>query len=70
LCGNKETMEAIRRGIPGNGSYITPAAIVVCGLAELIPRKGDRGEADCYAAVGNMLIAARESARSARGCSR
>jgi len=54
----KETVSQIRKSIKRFGDYNTPLVIVVCGYREFIPWEGDNGEADCCAAIENMLIAA------------
>jgi nitroreductase len=55
---DKPGVAAIKKAIPDNGGYNAPAVIVVCGSADFIPWQGDHGEADCCAAIENMLIAA------------
>jgi nitroreductase len=55
---DKETVGLIRRSIREYGNYNAPLVIVVCGYREFIPWEDDNGEADCCAAIENMLIAA------------
>ena len=54
----KETVSQIKRSIERFGAYNAPLVIVVCGYREFIPWEDDNGEADCCAAIENMLIAA------------
>lgn len=54
----KDIVDKIKKSTAEYGNYNAPVVIVVCGYSEFIPWEGDEGEADCCAAIENMLIAA------------